>query len=151
VTCNVAGRNVSSFVADIKKEILSSVSLPRDLRRFSGTAEAQAQARRDLLVHSLLAGLGIVLLLSMAMPTSRSVLLTLLNLPFALVGGLLAVFVSGGLISLGSLVGFVTVFGITLRNSIMMISHYEHLVSVEGVTWDRKLHVGVLRNGLLRF
>ena len=53
-------------------------------------------------------------------------------MPFALVGGVLAVFATGGMLTLGSMVGFVTLFGITLRNSIMMISHYEHLVGVEG-------------------
>ena len=60
----------------------------------------------------------------------------LTNLPFALVGGVLAVFVTGGLLSLGGMVGFVTLFGITLRNSILMVAHYEHLVGVEGLHWD---------------
>jgi CzcA family heavy metal efflux pump len=136
VTCNVEGRSVPSFVVEAKKQIRSTISFPPGTYvEFSGTAEAQAQARRDLLVHSLLAGLGIVLFLSLAIRTSRNVVLILLNLPFALVGGVFAASLSGGALSLGSMVGFVTVFGITLRNSIMMISHYEHLVSVEGMTW----------------
>jgi Cu/Ag efflux pump CusA len=62
-------------------------------------------------------------------------LLVLVNLPFALVGGVLAVFAGGGILSLRAMVGFVTLFGITLRNSIMLISHYEHLVEVEGMEW----------------
>jgi len=69
------------------------------------------------------------------MGNNRNLLLIVLNLPFALVGGALAVLVTGGNLSLGSLVGFVTLFGITLRNSIMLISHYEHLVEVEGMSW----------------
>ena len=65
----------------------------------------------------------------------RNLLLVLANLPFALVGGVLAVFAGGGELSLGAMVGFVTLFGITVRNSIMLISHYEQLVSVEGRPW----------------
>jgi Cu/Ag efflux pump CusA len=65
----------------------------------------------------------------------RNLLLVLVNLPFALVGGVLAVFAGEGMLSLGAMVGFVTLFGITLRNSIMLISHYEHLVGVEGMEW----------------
>jgi len=61
--------------------------------------------------------------------------LVLANLPFALVGGVLAVFATGGLLTLGGMVGFVTLFGISLRNSILMIAHYEHLVEVEGRLW----------------
>lgn len=66
----------------------------------------------------------------------RNLLLVLANIPFALVGGVLAVFAGGGGLSLGAMVGFVTLFGITLRNSIMLISHYEHLVDVEGMAWE---------------
>ena len=88
------------------------------------------------MVDSLLAGLGILLLLSVIMGNYRNLLLVLSNLPFALPGGVLAALATGGNLSLGSLVGFVTLFGITLRNSIMLISHYEHLVEVEGLGWS---------------
>jgi CzcA family heavy metal efflux pump len=136
VTCNVAGRDLTSFVDDAKRRIASDVTLPAGMYfEYGGTAAAQAQSKRDLLVHSLLAGAGIVLLLSVVLKNVRNLLLVLVNLPFALVGGVLAVFFSGGTISVGSLVGFVTLFGITMRNSIMLISHYEHLVNVEGMTW----------------
>ncbi|MBI5183493.1 MAG: efflux RND transporter permease subunit, partial [Nitrospinae bacterium] len=136
VTCNVAGRDINSFVAQAKKEIGSRVFLPVGMYvEFRGAAEAQARSIRDLLIHSLLAGIGIILLLSIVTGNTRNLLLVLINLPFALVGGVLAVFVSGGWLSMGSLVGFITVFGITLRNSVMMISHYNHLVSVEEIKW----------------
>jgi Cu/Ag efflux pump CusA len=86
----------------------------------------------------LLAALGIILLLSIVLMNARNLLLVLANLPFALVGGILAVFAGGGMLSLGAMIGFVTLFGITIRNSIMLISHYEHLVSVEGREWGHR-------------
>src|ERR1700704_1880725 len=135
ITCNVRGRAVDSFVQEAQKRI-SGITLPASTYvEFSGTAAAQAQSRHDLLVNSLLAGLWVIFLLSVVMGNHRILLLVLLNLPFALVGGVLAALVTGGNLSLGSLVGFVTLFGITLRNSIMLISHYEHLVEVEGMVW----------------
>lgn len=136
ITCNVRGRAVDSFVQEAQKRISGITLPPSTYVEFSGTAAAQAQSRRDLLLNSLLAGLGIVLLLSVVMGNYRNLLLVLANLPFALVGGVFAAGITGGNLSLGSLVGFVTLFGITLRNSIMLISHYEHLVEVEGMTWE---------------
>lgn len=139
VTCNVAGRDVNSFVKEAKGEVLSKVALPRgSYMEFSGMAEAQARSRRDLIVHSLLAGAGIILLLSMIVGSPRNLILLIVNLPFAAIGGILAVFFTGGSLSIGSLVGFVTLFGITIRNSIMMISHYEHLTAVEGAAWGKE-------------
>ncbi len=136
VTCNVAGGNVAGFVASARRRI-SRMGLPAGVYvDFSGTAEEQARSQRDLLVHSLIAGVGIVLLLSIVMQNYRNLLLVLANLPFALVGGIVVALATGGNLSLGSLVGFVTLFGITLRNSIMLISHYEHLVQVEGEQWS---------------
>jgi Cu/Ag efflux pump CusA len=76
--------------------------------------------------------IAILLLLAMAFHTFRNLTLVLANLPFALAGGVLAIFFSGGWLMLGSLVGLVTLFGISTRNSIMIISHFEHLVNVEG-------------------
>jgi Cu/Ag efflux pump CusA len=122
-------------VQEAQKRILG-IKLPAGTYvEFSGTAAAQAQSRHDLLMNSLLAGLGIILLLTVVMGNRRNLLLVLANLPFALLGGVLAAGITGGSLSLGSLVGFVTLFGITLRNSIMLISHYEHLVAAEGVRW----------------
>ncbi len=135
VTCNVRGRSVDSFVQEARKRI-SSIKFPAGTYvSFAGTAAAQAQSLHELIVNSLLAGLGIILLLSVVMGNGRNLLLVLVNLPFALVGGVIAAGLTGGDLSLGSLVGFVTLFGITLRNSIMLISHYEHLVESESMTW----------------
>ena len=143
VTCNPSGRDVASFVAEAKKQIEAQVKFPAGVYPvLSGAAEEQARARSELLVHSLIAAAGILLLLAIVFRDGRNLLLVLANLPFALVGGVLAMFLAGviggeggGSLSLGTLVGFVTLFGITMRNSIMMVSHFQRLVREEGMIW----------------
>lgn len=137
VTANVANRDIEEFTADAKRRISATVKLAAgNYAVFGGAAEAQARARTDLIVHSLIAGFGIFLLLYLAFKNLRNLLVTFVNLPFALIGGVGAVLAGGGWLSLGSLVGFVTLFGITLRNSIMLVSHCQHLVEVEGLKWE---------------
>jgi CzcA family heavy metal efflux pump len=137
VTANVTGRDVVSFVREAKAQIAAKLALPTgSYVAYGGEAEAQARSQRDLLVNSLIAGIGVALLLSIVTRRARNLVLVLANLPFAFVGGVLAVFASGGLLSLGAMVGFVALFGLTLRNSILMIAHYEHLVTAEGRTWE---------------
>jgi CzcA family heavy metal efflux pump len=137
ITANVEGRDIASFNEDIRKKIKSDIQLHQgNYLEFTGEAEANAQSREDLLVHSLLAGVAIFLMLYVAFGRLRNLLLTFVNLPFALIGGVIAVLFTGGWISLGSLVGFVTLFGITLRNSIMMVSHFQHLIDEENCTWN---------------
>lgn len=141
VTCNVQGRDLAGFVAEAK-QAFRDVRLPgRVYATFGGAAEAQAEARNELLLHSGIAGIGILLLLATVFHHRRNLLLVLLNLPFAMVGGVLAVAMTGSSLSIGSIVGFVTLFGITMRNSVMMISHFEHLVDREGQTWSRETAV----------
>lgn len=136
VTSNVAGTDPASFTQEAPKAIRDRIQFPSGLVAvMAGTAEAQARATMEILFRSLLAVTGVILLLYMAFGRARSLALVLSNLPFAFVGGVLAVFATGGQLSVGSLVGFVTVFGISARNSIMLISHYQHLVSVEGLAW----------------
>lgn len=137
VTCNVEGRDVASFVAEAKRRVAAEIAFPAGTyAAFTGAAEQQASSRRELLLRSLLAVGGIVLLLSIVLANGRNLLLVLANLPFALVGGVAIVYFGSHSLSLGSLVGFVTLFGITTRNSIMLISHYEHLVAFEGHGWS---------------
>lgn len=136
VTANIGERDDRRFEADARARIAAQVKLaPGNYVVYSSAAQAQAQAREDLVVHSVVAGIGIFLLLYIAFNNGRNLGITFLNLPFALIGGVLAVLASGGWMSLGSLVGFVTLFGITLRNAIMLVSHYEHLVREEGLPW----------------
>jgi Cu/Ag efflux pump CusA len=107
--------------------------------RFSGEHEAKRTAQRELLLLSLAAGAGILLLLWMAFGSAGRLLLILVNLPFALVGGVAAVYLTGGVVDVGSLIGFVTLFGITTRNGIMMVSHWQHLHEQEGMPWGPEL------------
>jgi CzcA family heavy metal efflux pump len=136
VTCNVQARDVASFVTEAKRKVASDVPFTKGTyATFSGAAEERERAQTEILLSSCIAGVGILLLLSMVFRRTRDVLLVLANLPFALVGGVLAAWIGGGSLSIGSLVGFVTLFGITMRNSIMMVSHFKHLVTEEGLTW----------------
>jgi CzcA family heavy metal efflux pump len=138
VTADVAGRDPDSFTRDLERAITRAGRLPAGVYAdVGGTGTAQRAARRELLLNALLAGAGIVLLLGMAFGSGSRLLLVLLNLPFALVGGVLAAFFTGGVLSLGSLVGFVTLFGIATRNAVMLIAHYDHLVAKEGAEWGR--------------
>ncbi|HEV8113563.1 MAG TPA: efflux RND transporter permease subunit [Planctomycetota bacterium] len=137
VTCNVEGRDITSFVEEAKATIAREVQMPKGTyAAFSGAAEERQRGMRELWLHSGLAAVGVLLLLSMALRSGRNLALVLANLPFALVGGVIAAWLSGGSLSIGSLVGFVTLFGITTRNSLMMITHFEHLVTVEGCAWN---------------
>ncbi|MSQ58698.1 MAG: efflux RND transporter permease subunit [Betaproteobacteria bacterium] len=136
VTANIEERDAAQFEKDAKERIARDARLSKgNYAVYSSAAQAQAQAREDLIVHSAIAGMGIFLLLYIAFNNLRNLIITFLNLPFALIGGVAAVLAGGGWMTLGSLVGFVTLFGITLRNSIMLVSHYQHLVEVEGLPW----------------
>lgn len=138
ITCNVSNRDPEAFMAEARKQIAERVMLtPGNYLVYAGTGEAQARARRDLVVHALIAGVGVALLLYLAFRSLRNLALAFVNLPFALIGGVVAVLLEGGWVSLGSMVGFVTLFGITLRNSVMLVSHYHHLVEQEGASWNR--------------
>lgn len=136
VTANTAGRTVVDYTRDLERRIRAAGFLPPGIHiELAGTASAQRDAQRELLLHSLLAGSVIILLLWLAFAQPGRLLLVLANLPFALVGGVVAVALSDRELSLGSLVGFVTLFGIATRNAVMLISHYDHLVNVEGAEW----------------
>jgi CzcA family heavy metal efflux pump len=136
VTCDVRGRDLTGFVDEARRVVQRKVTFPAGTYAvFGGASEAREETQREILINSLLAGAGIILLLAIVFRNMRNLLLVLANLPFALVGGVLAVFSIGGLLTVGGMVGFVTLFGITMRNSIMMISHYEHLVQREGMMW----------------
>lgn len=126
----------AGFARAAQQAIATHVKLPPNVYlRYGGTAPAQAAAARELLWHSAAALVLIVLLLALAFGQSRHVLLVLAALPSTLIGGVAAVALSGGTLSLGAMVGFVALFGMAARNTILLISHYEHLITVEGAPW----------------
>jgi CzcA family heavy metal efflux pump len=139
VTCNVEGRDVESFAAAAERQ-LAQLALPEGVSyQLTGEHEAKQTAQRELLLLSLGAGAFILLLLWLAFGSPRRLLLVLVNLPFALVGGVAAVYLTGGVLNVGALVGFVTLFGITVRNGIMMVAHWQHLHEVDGLPWGPEL------------
>ncbi|HYL04371.1 MAG TPA: efflux RND transporter permease subunit [Steroidobacteraceae bacterium] len=126
----------AGYARAARSAIAARVKLPPGVYlRYGGTAPAQAAAARELLWHSAAALVLIVLLLALAFGQGRHVLLVLAALPSTLIGGVVAVALAGGTLSLGAMVGFVALFGMAARNTILLISHYEHLVSVEAQPW----------------
>lgn len=137
VTCNVApGQDLTEFVTRAKQAAAALPFPSGTYAEWSGEAEQQGTARLELLRHASLAALAVLMILGVLFPDARLVALVLANVPFALAGGLLASFAAGGVLSIGALVGFVTLFGISMRNSIMLIAHYRHLIQEEGSPWN---------------
>lgn len=134
VQCNVAGRDVTGVVNDIQKLVNPVLTAASGYRvEYSGQFESAAEAGRTLMLVSLGVIVGIGFLLQLAFRSSRDAALVMLNLPLALIGGVAGVFISGGVLSVASLIGFITVFGIATRNGIMLVSHIRHLQEHEGV------------------
>ena len=136
ITLNVEGKGLNEFTKLLHGKIDEIKLSPGNYFEITGSAAENAKAKESLIVHSILVGLVVLLLLYIAFGSLVNLGLTLINLPFALIGGVIAVIFSGGWISIGSLVGFVTLFGITLRNSIMLLSHYQFLVDKENYLWN---------------
>ncbi|HET7271484.1 MAG TPA: efflux RND transporter permease subunit [Rubrobacter sp.] len=132
VGANVEGRDLGSVVADVEEQ-LAGVELPREYHiEVLGESNELAAAQKDLLIYGIAAAILIFLLLHASFGSLRLAVILFLTLPMALVGGVLAVRMGDGILSLGSLVGFLTVFGIAARNGILMISHFQHLEREEG-------------------
>jgi len=135
VSCNVAGRDLVSTVEDIRARIGAEVPLPRGYRvEYGGQFESEEEARSILLGVGGLVIAGILAILVMVFRSLRDALVVMLNLPLALIGGVAGVFLGGGVLSVASIIGFITLFGIATRNGILMISHIRHLMEEEGVT-----------------
>src|SRR5215211_5817754 len=132
VGANVEGGDLGSAVSAVEDSI-AGVDLPREYHmEVLGESSELAAAQKSLLLYGIAAALAILFLLQASFGSLRLALLLFLTLPMALVGGVLAVWIGGGILSLGSLIGFLTVFGIAARNGILMISHFQHLEQEEG-------------------
>ncbi len=139
VTCNVVDRDLGAVARDVEERVKA---LPFDREyhpEFLGEYAARQESANRLYALAALALAGIAVLLYTDFGSLRLTLLAFLTLPFALIGGVAGVLLTGGVLSLGSLVGFVTVLGIAARNGIMLISHYRHLQEVEGVPFGDEL------------
>ena len=135
VTCNVAGRDMGGVVDDAKEVIEANIDLPRGYYvEFGGQFESAAATNRRLALLGVLVILGIGFMLHVMFRSMRDALLIMVNLPLALIGGVAGVYFAGGVISIASIIGFISVFGIAARNGIMLVSHVRHLQAHEGVT-----------------
>jgi CzcA family heavy metal efflux pump len=144
VQSNVAGRDVGSVVEDIESGVQSAVDLPPGYYiEYGGQFESAGAATRTIGLMSLLSLAAIFLLLFIEFGSLRQVLLVMVNLPLALVGGVVAVWITGGVLNVATLVGFITLFGIAVRNGILMVSHYNHLLH-EGTPLRRAVIQGSL-------
>jgi len=134
ISCNVAGRDLGSVVADIQAAVGQAVPMPAGYRvEYGGQFESQEAASRRLLALGFLVIAGLFMLLVIAFGRARDALIVMVNLPLALIGGVVGVFLSGGVLNVATLIGFITLFGIATRNGIMLVSHIQHLMDVEGV------------------
>ncbi len=139
VSANVRGRDLGSVAREVESRV-KQVQFPRGYypEMVGEYAERQAVQNR-MILYAIVAAIGIFIILHTSFRNMRLATLTFLTLPSALVGGILAAYMGSGIISLGSLVGFLTVFGIAARNGIMMINHFQHLETHEGMTFGPEL------------
>jgi CzcA family heavy metal efflux pump len=148
ISANTQGRELSAVIEDIQRVVQEKVKLPSGyFVTYGGQFESQQAATRLIALLSLLSLAGMILVLYSHFGSMMLVAQILLNIPLALVGSVLAIWISGGVFSVATLVGFVTLTGIASRNGIMMISHYLHLMKEEGESFSMEM---IIRGSLER-
>ena len=134
IQANVAGRDLRGAVEEIRSKLDTGLELPHGyFVELGGQFESEARATRTVALLSLVSLLAIVVALTMEFSSFRQAILVMVNLPLALIGGIVSVLLTEGIISIASLVGFITLFGIAVRNGVLMVSHYNHLIEKEGL------------------
>ncbi|MDP2757927.1 MAG: efflux RND transporter permease subunit [Desulfurivibrionaceae bacterium] len=147
VQANVAGRDLRSVFQEVRQRIDQQVKLPEGyFVEYGGQFESEAEATRTIGLLSLISMLFIILILYLEFRSFRNAFLVMVNLPLAFIGGIIAVFLTSKVISVASLVGFITLFGIATRNGILLISHYQYLMTEEG----KNLREAVLQGSVER-
>ena len=145
VSANVAGRDLRSTVNAIRASISEHVNFPQGyFVEYGGQFESQAEATRTISLLSIVAILLIYLLLYLEFSSLKTALLVMVNLPFALIGGIVIVWFTSGIVSIASLVGFITLFGIATRNGILIVSHYQYLRWEEGKSFVEAIRQGAM-------
>ena len=148
VQSNTAGRDLGSVVRDMQQRIKAQVQLPEGyFIEYGGQFEAQQEATKRLSILTVFSLIAIFFLLLKALGDWRSALQVMVNIPLALIGAIFALLLTGGVFSVATLVGFISLVGITSRNGIMMISHYLHLVREEGEEFNEQM---IIRGSLER-
>ena len=143
--CNVEGRDLGSVVDDIRARVSAEVSLPTGyFVQYGGQFESQQRSQRIIMLLGLASVFIIFMLLYQALGTAKAALLVMVNLPLALIGGVLAVYWTDGVLSISSLIGFVAVFGIATRNGIILITHCQYLMREEGKPVNEAVMQGAL-------
>ena len=128
IQCNVQNRDLGNFIAQVQREINANINLPEAyFLTYGGQFESQQAAQKRILIQTGFVLVGICILLYLAMDSIRLSLLVMLNLPLALIGGVVSVFLTGGVLSIPSMVGFILLFGIAVRNGIILVTHINTL------------------------
>ncbi|PYF74670.1 efflux RND transporter permease subunit [Pedobacter nutrimenti] len=142
ISANVQGRDLGSTVQELQGKIKTGLQLPQGYYiEYGGQFESQQSASKLIMILSIFSLAGIFLVLYSHFNSSRIVLQIMLNIPLALIGSVVAVILTGGIFSIATMVGFITLTGIASRNGIMMISHYIHLVEHEGEEFSKHMIV----------
>ena len=142
ISANVKGRDLGSLITDIRKQVKQQVQLPAGYYiQYGGQFQAQEKATQTLLLSGILAFVAITVLIYFAVKSIAATAMIMINLPLALVGGVISVALGGGIISVASMVGFITLFGVATRNGLLLVDNYNNKLA-HGMSLEKVLVEG---------